>query len=526
MPTIADIEQQRVLEQEFLDSLKTSAERNRLGQFATPPALALDIARYARRRCGASLQQIRFLDPAIGTGSFYSAFRQVFQTRNIAGAVGVEVDKRFAEVASRLWKSTGLRVMSQDFTRARPPAVERFNLVLTNPPYVRHHHLEPAQKKRLQATTARNLGLSISGLAGLYTYFLFLTDAWLSDNALSVWLIPSEFMDVNYGESVKRYLTKNVTMLHIHRFCPSDVQFSDALVSSAIVVFEKRIPEREHMVTFSFGGILSKPDCSERVSLSDLIGARKWTRLPRRTARSAKDDQRPLCLSDLFSIKRGLATGANGFFVLPRSEAQLLNIPEEFTKPILPSPRYLQDSVIESGPDGFPLIGKSMSLIDCDLPEDQIRHNYPDFWSYLKGGIARRIHQGYLTSRRTPWYSQEKRPYAPYLCTYMGRSINGRSPFRFIWNKSRATAANVYLMLYPKSLLTDALRKDDSLYRAVFEFLQSITPEMFLSESRVYGGGLHKLEPKELGRVRADGIRSRITGLNFHEQLLLFDSSR
>ena len=65
----------------------------------------------------------------------------------------------------------------------------------------------------------------------------------LQTNGLAAWLIPSEFMDVNYGDEVKRYLTERVCLLQIHRFCPSDVQFDDALVSSAIVVFEKRQAE-------------------------------------------------------------------------------------------------------------------------------------------------------------------------------------------------------------------------------------------------------------------------------------------
>ena len=63
-------EGRRQVEQIRLDGLKTAAERNKWGQFATPPELALNLARYARNLAGESA--IRFLDPAIGTGSFYS----------------------------------------------------------------------------------------------------------------------------------------------------------------------------------------------------------------------------------------------------------------------------------------------------------------------------------------------------------------------------------------------------------------------------------------------------------------------
>lgn len=194
--TLYMIEERRRQEQARLDKLKTAAERNKWGQFATPPELALSITRYAQKLLGGA--SVRFLDPAIGTGSFYSAVSQVFSPQSIESSVGVELDPLFAETASALWGALGLRVVKGDFTR-QPPPQQRFNLVLTNPPYVRHHHLCATEKTRLKARLAQSLYLEISGLAGLYCYFLLLCHEWLEDGGISVWLIPSEFMDVNYG---------------------------------------------------------------------------------------------------------------------------------------------------------------------------------------------------------------------------------------------------------------------------------------------------------------------------------------
>jgi len=86
--------------------------------------------------------------------------------------------------------------------------------------------------------------MKLSGLAGLYGRFIGLSHAWLAPDAISCWLVPSEFMDVNYGLAIKWYLLDRVTLLHIHRFDPGDLQFADALVSSAIVCFRNTAPAR------------------------------------------------------------------------------------------------------------------------------------------------------------------------------------------------------------------------------------------------------------------------------------------
>lgn len=72
------IESRRQTIQAALDARKSADERNRLGQFATPNALAIEMARYVQSVAGRQLRAIRFADPALGTGSFYSAALTVF----------------------------------------------------------------------------------------------------------------------------------------------------------------------------------------------------------------------------------------------------------------------------------------------------------------------------------------------------------------------------------------------------------------------------------------------------------------
>ena len=511
------VEERRLVEQTRLDALKSAAERNKWGQFATPSPLAISLANHARALMGN--ERVRFLDPAIGTGSFFSALLEVYPCSQIAAASGVELDPLFVNAARDLWEGHDLNIVHGNFTELRPPA-QRFNLVLTNPPYVRHHHLSGEDKDRLKTQIAQSLRMSISGLAGLYCHFLLLAHDWMEENGLAVWLIPSEFMDVNYGAAVRRYLSERVTLLEIHRFCPTDVQFTDALVSSAVVIFRKAAPPEGHSVRFSFGGPIDRPQREAMVPLDVVRCSHKWTQFP---ATTGVRDRDVLNLGDLFAIKRGLATGDNGFFILTEERVRQWDIPRAFLRPILPGPRHLTGDVVETLPSGGPDVSPRLFLLDCNETEEDIKSRWPRLHEYLQHGRAEKVDTAYLAAHRAPWYSQEQRPPAPFLCTYMGRSRNGKHPFRFIWNRSQATAHNVYLMLYPKGPLLDALTADPALAGRVFEALQNISPAQFLSEGRVYGGGLHKVEPKELAQIPAEPILSAIGGaVRIEQQQRLF----
>ena len=525
------IERERLKIQHQLDSLKTQTERNKLGQFATPNVLATDILEYAKTLLPTS-QQIRFLDPAFGTGAFYSALLRVFPQLRIAQAWGYEIDPHYGKEAIKLWANTPLTINIADFTQATPPVSKdsKANLLICNPPYVRHHHLSTEEKSRLQRLTKQIIGIRLNGLSGLYCYFLLISHRWMADGGLAAWLIPSEFMDVNYGEQVKQYLLKHVTLLRVHRFNSDDVQFGDALVSSTVVWFKKEKMLIDHQVEFSYGGTLTRPEISNRVPTNVLRQEAKWTKFPKTfrmlSISGLKVKHTKLKLSDLFNIKRGIATGANKFFILTAGQALKYRLPNEFLMPILPGPRYLTTNEIEADRNGNPILDPQLFLLACNLPENEVKARYPSLWEYLQIGEQRSINKRYLCRHRSPWYSQENRPSSLFLCTYMGRQAQGnRSPFRFILNHSKATAPNVYLMLYPKYALEKEIKDNPELLKTVWQALNEISPDILIGEGRIYGGGLHKIEPNELARTPVDSILKFLPNLSgvVNEQLSLFN---
>lgn len=494
---LAEAEIKRKRLQAQVDADKSVEERRKFGQFATPLDLAKEIISY-----GLKIQEdmeISFLEPAFGTGAFYSALLSEMKKTDkvINSAGGFEMDKDFYHAASIVWEESIL-LSQDDFTESK--CFGKTNFLISNPPYVRHHFISQKQKAALREKVKNETGIELSGLAGLYCYFMLLAHKWLATDAICGWLIPSEFMDVNYGSAVKRYLLENVHLLKIHRYAPDTCQFDDALVSSCVVWFKNEKVQGDYEIDFSYGGTHDKPQVSKKITKAVLAAERKWTRFP------VKDiivsEKNVPTLGDYFNIKRGLATGDNSFFILTKAQIERLHLDMAFFSPILPSPRHLRAGEIFQDEKGYPLIDPQYFLLDCAMPEIEIKKQYPQLWKYLE--IGKETTAGkYLCRNRKMWYMQERRAAAPFLCSYMGRSSKNKSvPFRFILNHSKAAATNSYLMLYPKGLLADAVSAKPETINKIWEALKTITADDFENEGRVYGGGLKKIEPRELSNVK------------------------
>lgn len=513
-------EQQRFVVQKETDARRTQVQRNQMGQFSTPFLLAQDIVAYTLEQFElAGHKTIRFLEPALGTGVFFSALESQAQDTGIELATGVELDNEYARVAANLWSESPWEVEYFDFVAhaALPEKQNRYNLLCTNPPYVRHHHLSSERKLELQQRVLRQLHLRPSGLSGLYVYFVLLSHALLRPDGVASWLIPSEFLAVNYGQVLREYLLRRVTLRRIHQFDPADVQFDDALVSSCVVTYLKQPPSQAYEFEFTYGGTLTEPRQVRRLTSDTVSSREKWSFSGMGTTHASQPQG--VRLGDLFDVKRGIATGANGFFIIDSSTIEEYDLPRQLLKPILPSPRTIKEQVIRADRDGFPAIASARHLLDCSLPPDQVKEQHPGLWRYLAYGEAQGIPEGYLCANRKPWYLQEQRAAPLFMATYMTRSRAGSgSPFRFFLNLSQAIGTNVFLLLYPKPALKALLAGREDRMLELLNILNGLAEGHVVRAGRTYGGGLHKLEPRELTNLRLDDIPE---WLQLHTQLRL-----
>ncbi len=502
MLKIDELESQRVEMLYDIILKKTKFDRNKYGQFATPVSLSDEIIMITLNYI--NKPKIVFLDPAMGSGTFFSSLLRANNSNvEVEKAIGFETDSEFTNLCQKIWSAYGLEIHLQDFTKAHlPKYLENVDLIVCNPPYSRHHHITSSDKKRLIESSQQITDITPSGLSGLYYYFMFLSHKWLKEGGMGVWIIPSEFLNSKTGKSIRQYLTNNVKLKRVHIFDAIDVQFNDALVSSSVIWFEKGIPDSNEKAEFTYNGSISNSHLIRHVPIEELKLQDVWPS----SLRGSQVPIKSAChVSKFFTVKRGLATGSNGFFILDYNKAAEFKIPSQFLYPILDSPLRLKEELIDAAYLDK-IKGKQRFLLNVELEENVIQKRYPHLWSYLEIGVAKGIDKHYLCSHRKNWYYQERREPAPFLITPAGILGKKGGPFRVIQNDSKCLATNSFICLYPIEDLGEKIIQNHLLKQNILNELKTIVNVQLINSCKIYGGGLMKFEPSQLANADATNI--------------------
>lgn len=138
------------------------------GQFWTPDWIAEPMTEYVLADKGGVL-----LDPAVGTGAFFRAAKVIASEKGLAVSfAGMEIDPAILLQALEcgLDQDDIALVTIGDFV-LQPPKT-KFRAIVANPPYIRHHRLDPKKKAELKRMAAQIIGKQLDGRAGLHIYFL------------------------------------------------------------------------------------------------------------------------------------------------------------------------------------------------------------------------------------------------------------------------------------------------------------------------------------------------------------------
>jgi len=451
-----------------------------LGQVFTPRPIADWMARWACRDRPRTL-----LDPALGGGVFVEAALAIEAARRTRIPMRIdacEVDAGLAEAFGSSPASLRVHLRREDFILASFD--RRYDAILANPPYVRHHSLD--YDEPTLAKFDRMCGRRLSRSTNLYGLFLVKIWSLLAEGGRAAVITPAEWLNADFGGAIKAHLLAENAMDAILQFDHATNVFDDVLTTAAITLLRRGRRADEPIHLFSVGEIDGLPGLElgggRLMSGRSLDPATKWA--PLFSGPGAPSWCGPV-LGDVAACMRGIATGANGFFALRPSDLRRRGLAREDVRPCITKARQIR--------------GDRFTAQDlCALArEDQRmyllrpRHPlHPAVERYLAEGTRAGIDRRYLPAHRPLWYMPEERPAAPILV-----SVFARGAFRFVRNEAEALNLTAYHGIYPREACPAKID-------ALFDYLRSESAQKALAaHRRIYADGLLKLEPRDVEAV-------------------------
>ena len=380
-----------------------AVNRKEQGIYYTPTWVVDYIVRFsieeALKRKGVRPERLRVLDPACGSGTFLlRAFDHLMRARNPSGAsvqarfdpeaserlvglrtsvltenlFGVDLDARAVEIAQlnlmiRAAESrhrlptlernvrVGNSVISDasvdakalDWPKAFPEVMRDggFDVVVTNPPYVRIQNLGEADAAYLKQRFKADWNFDL--------YTTFVQQAWelLREGGIAGFILPNKFLNAKYGRSLRAFLAERGAIFKLLDFRDYQV-FEDATTYTCLLFLRKAASKRR----FLFGSLLAESDPGSVRSLTDeqfaesevatpTAPAEPWTLVPAISRplfdRLDRISQRLVDLAE--SVYVGLQTSADPIYIVPieQEDGPVVRITEPETEESIPIERAL-----------------------------------------------------------------------------------------------------------------------------------------------------------------------------------------
>lgn len=462
---------------EALIEQRAAEERRLVGATYTPKAVIDAMMTWAAEQKAPE----RIVDPGVGSARFLVAAGEKFKR---AALVGIEVDPLAALIARANLAARGFaeraRIDLADYRQTTEPFSGR-SLFIGNPPYVRHHHIEPKWKQWL-VTAAAQFKFKPSQLAGLHVYFFLATAMRAQRGDSGAFITAAEWLDVNYGKLVRELFLGPLGGQGVVVVEPTARAFPDAATTAAITTFEigskpssvrlRRVKRLRDLTDLEGGRLVRR----ERLEVE-----KRWSRL---THGGRECPEGFVELGEICRVHRGSVTGSNNFWI---AGDHARDVPTRYLYPSVTKAREL----ISAGP----VLADAARLRSVvDLPESLDELDPAErraIETFLNVAQERGAHKGYIARHRRSWWSVGLRAPAPVLATYMARR-----PPTFVRNLAAARHLNIAHGLYPREALTE-----QQLTRLV-EFLST---GVSIIDGRTYSGGLTKFEPGEMERLFVPG---------------------
>lgn|ERR1017187_7444616 len=306
-------------------------------------------------------------------------------------------DCRFA-TGGRFDRYTGVEIDGKRVAGAKPPpngsiihrcafrlAESGYDACIGNPPYARHHDIEPEWKERTVARLERELGISLNRHSNLFIYFLCLGLLKIRDDGLLALVIPYEWVSRPSTRAVRDYIQSKGWNVAVYRF--QRAIFPGVLTTASVSIVDKAHRDG----SWKYYDITPSYRVISRHGVAD-----------------AEEGVLPYASRGKVWSLRGLSPGTQKIFTLTEGERVRAGLGERDVVPCVTTlkdaPRSLRNLSQAAFKKHFVQAGKKCWLIRSDEDKRSLALN-----TYLDA-VPVSDRQTYTCQNQTPWFKYHPHP--------------------------------------------------------------------------------------------------------------------
>ncbi|MBR1742404.1 MAG: Eco57I restriction-modification methylase domain-containing protein [Lachnospiraceae bacterium] len=425
------------------------------------------------------------LEPSAGDGRFIDAF---YKKDGIQKLVAIELlEEKVKHLEDKKYPEC-VEIVADDFLVFSEQTNEKYGLIIGNPPYISIKNMEDTSKERAKEI-CKKYDLPNTLMQNMWVAFVLAAVSCLEREGTIFFVLPIEFLQVQYAEKVRLFLEEHFDTIHILTF--KERMFPEIEQESCLVYLTNE-NKSEPCIYFKMYEELDSKRSYYDSKIERNKPLKKWTN----AILSDEDidllhiiDSKYKNVSELCDASPGIVTGANNEFILTQKQVELLEC-QEFVLPVISKSIMLngdfilnQDIIQRLGREGHRIYLLNLSHADENLFSEPLKEYLKEIGE-KENTSQIKLKNRYKCKNRTPWYG------VPIV-------RNGALFFFKRYDKLPRVCVNeaeLYTTDIAYNMRLDSIYDKGSM---AFCFYNSLTLTQCEFYGRYYAGGVSELTPSE-----------------------------
>jgi adenine-specific DNA-methyltransferase len=464
---------------------EASAEKLR-GGFYTPEPIADFILRWGIN----GTPNADILEPSCGDGVFIERLKDL--NLNYNSITAVELNEIEAEKVDKI-KLKNKQVINKDFHSYCNNTLQRFDLVVGNPPYIRYQFFDRQQQIEAGDIFIK-AGLTYSKLTNAWVSFVVGSSLLLKHRGGKIgFVLPAEILQVSFALQLRRFIAQFYNKINIISF--EKLVFPNIQQEVVLLLCEKN-ETKEHNIEH-----IELKDADELKSLDTAIlkspqkkidfKSNKWTfyfldQEEIDFLETIANRRNIPTLGKFANVEVGITTGSNDFFTVPLTIVEEYDL-QDYAKPMVGRSVQVNSVIFTEGDWEKNRFSKAKAHL-LVFPDKQNLNQKNGAIRYIEYGESLDIHKGYKTSIRNDWFVVPSLKISDAL--FIRR--NNLYP-RLIINQARAyTTDTMHRVFVKQGIDINALTAS---------YYNSLSLAFTEVSGRSHGGGVLELMPNEAEKI-------------------------